>query len=282
MTYQCWIKLNFRGSTVSCAIFIKGLRISRGSLGAASCWRPLDKDCLLRLQDWLFFKAYLTLVQLNTMCLLVTLPVLLICLFPLPIFKKNIKQQKTLQANWVSRDKSFHWERNGLSWFKFCIALSSLPTLELMIISVAVAQCPVFISLQLSVKNCFIRGSVVRYVQLPADEVDTQLLQDAARKEAMQQKQWWITSWGRSLERGLGGPERWWVANNDRRGVFGFGMMILTGLCRIVSLIAFQRINHLHWAAIIWNQFSPPRLSGGVGFVSDSRNTSSALFFWVK
>jgi hypothetical protein len=39
-------------------------------------------------------------------------------------------------------------------------------------------------SFQLSVKNCFIRGSVVRYVQLPADEVDTQLLQDAARKEA--------------------------------------------------------------------------------------------------
>ena len=36
----------------------------------------------------------------------------------------------------------------------------------------------------LSVKNCFIRGSVVRYVQLPGDEVDTQLLQDAARKEA--------------------------------------------------------------------------------------------------
>ncbi|KAF6202090.1 hypothetical protein GE061_004487 [Apolygus lucorum] len=39
----------------------------------------------------------------------------------------------------------------------------------------------------LSVKNCFIRGSVVRYVQLPADEVDTQLLQDAARKEALLQ-----------------------------------------------------------------------------------------------
>lgn len=35
----------------------------------------------------------------------------------------------------------------------------------------------------LSVKNCFIRGSVVRYIQLPGDEVDTQLLQDAARKE---------------------------------------------------------------------------------------------------
>ncbi|XP_066957226.1 putative uncharacterized protein DDB_G0291015 [Macrobrachium rosenbergii] len=41
----------------------------------------------------------------------------------------------------------------------------------------------------LSVKNCFIRGSVVRYVQLPVDEVDTQLLQDAARREAQQQRQ---------------------------------------------------------------------------------------------
>lgn len=40
----------------------------------------------------------------------------------------------------------------------------------------------------IAVKNCFIRGSVVRYVQLPSDEVDTQLLQDAARKEAQQNK----------------------------------------------------------------------------------------------
>jgi hypothetical protein len=31
--------------------------------------------------------------------------------------------------------------------------------------------------LQISVKNIFIRGSVVRYVQLPAGKVDTQLLQ---------------------------------------------------------------------------------------------------------
>lgn len=41
----------------------------------------------------------------------------------------------------------------------------------------------------MSVKSCFIRGSVVRYVQLPGDEVDTQLLQDASRKEANQSKQ---------------------------------------------------------------------------------------------
>ena len=42
-----------------------------------------------------------------------------------------------------------------------------------------------YIKLQLSVKNCFIRGSVVRYVQLPVDEVDIHLLTEAARREAM-------------------------------------------------------------------------------------------------
>jgi len=42
----------------------------------------------------------------------------------------------------------------------------------------------------LSVKNCFIRGSVVRYVQLPDDgSVDTQLLQEATRKEILQARQ---------------------------------------------------------------------------------------------
>ena len=43
-------------------------------------------------------------------------------------------------------------------------------------------------ALQLSLKNCFIRGSVVRYVQVPADAVDTGFLQDAARHEAAQGK----------------------------------------------------------------------------------------------
>ena len=46
-----------------------------------------------------------------------------------------------------------------------------------------------FCYLQLSVKNCFIRGSVIRYVQLPPEEVDTALLQDATRKELVQGKQ---------------------------------------------------------------------------------------------
>ncbi|KAI9228079.1 MAG: hypothetical protein DHS80DRAFT_27368 [Piptocephalis tieghemiana] len=38
----------------------------------------------------------------------------------------------------------------------------------------------------ISVKNCFIRGSVVRYVHLPSAAVDTALLQDATRREAQQ------------------------------------------------------------------------------------------------
>ncbi|KAJ9081030.1 U6 snRNA-associated Sm-like protein LSm2 [Entomophthora muscae] len=38
----------------------------------------------------------------------------------------------------------------------------------------------------IAIKTCFIRGSVVRYVQMAATDVDTALLQDAARKEAHQ------------------------------------------------------------------------------------------------
>ena len=34
-----------------------------------------------------------------------------------------------------------------------------------------------------AMNNCFIRGSVVRFIQIPAAEVDTELLQDAAMKE---------------------------------------------------------------------------------------------------
>mmetsp|Transcript_59766 Transcript_59766/g.177105 ORF Transcript_59766/g.177105 Transcript_59766/m.177105 type:complete len:106 (-) Transcript_59766:358-675(-) len=35
----------------------------------------------------------------------------------------------------------------------------------------------------LTLNNVFVRGSVVRYIQIPAGDVDTELLQDAARKE---------------------------------------------------------------------------------------------------
>ncbi|CAJ0936118.1 unnamed protein product, partial [Mesorhabditis belari] len=40
----------------------------------------------------------------------------------------------------------------------------------------------------IAVKNAFIRGSVVRYVQLPEDQVDTELLADASRKELLTSK----------------------------------------------------------------------------------------------
>ena len=39
---------------------------------------------------------------------------------------------------------------------------------------------------QSSVKNVFIRGSVVRYVHLPAAAVDTALLEDATRRGELQ------------------------------------------------------------------------------------------------
>jgi U6 snRNA-associated Sm-like protein LSm2 len=41
---------------------------------------------------------------------------------------------------------------------------------------------------QLAVKNIFIRGSVVRYVRMPARTVDTTLLEDATRREARNTK----------------------------------------------------------------------------------------------
>lgn len=36
--------------------------------------------------------------------------------------------------------------------------------------------------------TCYIRGSCVRYIHLPPDQVDAELLQDAARRAALEQK----------------------------------------------------------------------------------------------
>ena len=41
-----------------------------------------------------------------------------------------------------------------------------------------------------SVRNIFIRGSTVRYVYLNKNMVDTNLLQDATRREAMSERKW--------------------------------------------------------------------------------------------
>ena len=39
-----------------------------------------------------------------------------------------------------------------------------------------------------SVRNCFIRGSVVRYVQLPPGELDPDVLQDSTRTEVAKEQ----------------------------------------------------------------------------------------------
>ncbi|KAI9752563.1 MAG: U6 snRNA-associated Sm-like protein LSm2 [Lichina confinis] len=46
----------------------------------------------------------------------------------------------------------------------------------------SLANIRTWLSLQSSVRNIFIRGSVVRYVHLPATAVDTALLEDATRR----------------------------------------------------------------------------------------------------
>lgn len=42
--------------------------------------------------------------------------------------------------------------------------------------------CNLFRAVQASVNNCFIRGSVVRYIHLPKDAVDLEVLHDATRR----------------------------------------------------------------------------------------------------
>jgi U6 snRNA-associated Sm-like protein LSm2 len=42
----------------------------------------------------------------------------------------------------------------------------------------------IFVFNQTCIKSCFIRGSVLRYVHLPKNEVQVDLLQDATRRES--------------------------------------------------------------------------------------------------
>ncbi|KAG7375458.1 U6 snRNA-associated Sm-like protein LSm2 [Phytophthora boehmeriae] len=60
--------------------------------------------------------------------------------------------------------------------------------LNIKLLNVAVVEGDKFPQL-MNMKNCFIRGSSIRYVQIPAGEVDTELLQDATRREATANKQ---------------------------------------------------------------------------------------------
>jgi len=40
----------------------------------------------------------------------------------------------------------------------------------------------------LSLKTCFIRGSTVRYIHLPPNELDLEIIQEACKKELKEQK----------------------------------------------------------------------------------------------
>ena len=109
----------------------------------------------------------------------------MICVFLTKEFNINIKHSRHITfGRSVPKHKTSRRERyrprkvSSYGKLKSCLHLKN-NTEELKL-------CLKIFFAQQSVKNCFIRGSVVRYVQLPADEIDTQLLQDAARKEALQ------------------------------------------------------------------------------------------------
>ena len=71
--------------------------------------------------------------------------------------------------------------KNGLS---LCGTLHSVDQyLNVKLVNVSVEDAKKFPQL-VAVKNCFVRGSVVRYVRMSAADVDTELLQDASRREA--------------------------------------------------------------------------------------------------
>mmetsp|Transcript_63518 Transcript_63518/g.73867 ORF Transcript_63518/g.73867 Transcript_63518/m.73867 type:complete len:102 (-) Transcript_63518:134-439(-) len=59
--------------------------------------------------------------------------------------------------------------------------------LNLQLSSISVADPEKYPQL-LSLKNCFIRGSSIRYIHLPKNEVDTELIQDACKRELEQSK----------------------------------------------------------------------------------------------
>lgn len=54
--------------------------------------------------------------------------------------------------------------------------------LNIQLIKISIIEKHKYPQLQ-GLKNCFIRGSVVRYIQLASKDVDIELLQDASRKE---------------------------------------------------------------------------------------------------
>ncbi|RXH86534.1 hypothetical protein DVH24_021807 [Malus domestica] len=77
-----------------------------------------------------------------------------------------------------------HWSLDSDSdLLGFVGPFGSSRTLLLSIFYADFVFCPM-LKEHMSVRNCFIRGSVVRYVQLPPEGVDVELLHDATRREA--------------------------------------------------------------------------------------------------
>lgn len=77
--------------------------------------------------------------------------------------------------------------------------------LNMKLLDIAVTDAEKFPHM-LAVKNIFIRGSVIRYVHLPAEEVDVLQLQDASRRDAEQAKH--STKTGATAAAGKGQPAK--------------------------------------------------------------------------
>ena len=121
----------------------------------------------------------------------------------LPLSRVQVNHVNEPAYHWISTvsilinkitQHPLHFSTSTSSWLKSVFLIqTSTPTwwvkLSLFFYCIFFNDRNFPLPLQMSVRNCFIRGSVVRYVQLPADEVDTALLQDATRKEAAQGKQ---------------------------------------------------------------------------------------------
>lgn len=118
----------------------------------------------------------------------------ILTIFFVQILQLNFYQEKLIM------DVSFSLKTPGIRkpifhnrmLFSICGTLHSVDQyLNMKLTDITVSDTDRFPHM-LSVKNCFIRGSVVRYVQLPSEQVDTQLLADSCRKELVdaKAKQW--------------------------------------------------------------------------------------------
>eukprot|EP00529_Nitzschia_sp_RCC80_P033446 CAMPEP_0113483198 /NCGR_PEP_ID=MMETSP0014_2-20120614/23310_1 /TAXON_ID=2857 /ORGANISM="Nitzschia sp." /LENGTH=214 /DNA_ID=CAMNT_0000376737 /DNA_START=1074 /DNA_END=1719 /DNA_ORIENTATION=+ /assembly_acc=CAM_ASM_000159 len=125
-------------------------------------------------------------------------------------------------------------------------------------------------------KNCFIRGSVVRYIQIPPEHVDTELLQDAARKENAQRNK--KNEKEESIRDNLNGGESNHQAakktgNKTKKSVLcaiiSFNLIITT-----MSIWILLNLRQSSWM-MIWKVF----LTGEMSARRDIRNLTTGILF---